>query len=81
MDEPTAGMAAHERRELMQIVVDLARADGIALLFTEHDMDIVFGFAGRVVVLDRGAVIAEGAPDAVRRDPRVRAAYLGDGGA
>ena len=78
MDEPTAGMAAHERRGLMQIVVDLARADGIALLFTEHDMDIVFGFADRVVVLDRGAVIAEGAPEAVRRDPRVRAAYLGD---
>ena len=78
MDEPTAGMSARARRELMQIVVDLARDDDVALLFTEHDMDIVFGFAQRVVVLDRGAVIADGPPQSVRSDPRVRAAYLGD---
>jgi branched-chain amino acid transport system ATP-binding protein len=78
MDEPTAGMSARARRELMQTVVDLARDDDVALLFTEHDMDIVFGFAQRVVVLDRGAVIADGPPHSVRGDPRVRAAYLGD---
>ena len=78
MDEPTAGMSARSRRELMQIVVDLARAGDVALLFTEHDMDIVFGFARRVIVLDSGAVIADGRPEAVRHDPRVRAAYLGD---
>ena len=78
MDEPTAGMTPRARRELMQVVVDLVRARDVALIFTEHDMDIVFGFAQRVIVLDRGAVIAEGAPDTVRADPRVRAAYLGD---
>jgi branched-chain amino acid transport system ATP-binding protein len=78
LDEPTAGMNARARRELMQVVVDLARDDDVALLFTEHDMDIVFGFARRVVVLDRGSVIADGSPQSVRGDPRVRAAYLGD---
>ena len=78
MDEPTAGMSARSQRELMQIVVDLARAGDVALLFTEHDMDIVFGFARRVIVLDNGAVIADGRPEAVRNDPRVRAAYLGE---
>jgi len=78
MDEPTAGMSARSRRELMQIVVDLARAGNVALLFTEHDMDIVFGFARRVIVLDKGSVIADGRPEAVRNDPLVRAAYLGD---
>jgi len=78
MDEPTAGMTPRSRRELMQLVVDLARPDNVALLFTEHDMDIVFGFAQRVIVLDRGAVIAEGTPEAIRGNATVKAAYLGD---
>jgi branched-chain amino acid transport system ATP-binding protein len=78
MDEPTAGMAPRSRRELMQHVVDVAAASEVAVLFTEHDMDIVFGFAKRVIVLDRGAIIAEGTPEAVRADPGVQAAYLGE---
>ena len=78
MDEPTAGMSPRARRELMQLVVDLARRNDVALLFTEHDMDIVFGFAQRVIVLDRGAVIAEGTPEAIRANASVKAAYLGD---
>jgi len=80
MDEPTAGMSPRARRELMQLVVDVARKNDVALLFTEHDMDIVFGFAQRVIVLDRGAVIAEGTPEAIRGNPSVKAAYLGDSG-
>jgi len=80
MDEPTAGMSPRARRELMQLVVDVARKIDVALLFTEHDMDIVFGFAQRVIVLDRGAVIAEGTPEAIRGNPSVKAAYLGDSG-
>jgi branched-chain amino acid transport system ATP-binding protein len=62
----------------MQVAADLARRDGIAVLFTEHDMDVVFGFADRVIVLDRGKIIAEGPPATVRADPRVQAVYLGD---
>ena len=79
MDEPTAGMAPKERHALMDFTVDYARRNAIGLLFTEHDMDIVFAHADRVLVLSRGAVIAAGAPETVRRDPQVRASYLGDG--
>jgi len=78
MDEPTAGLAARSRAAPMQVASDLARRDGIAVLFTEHDMDVVFGFADRVIVLDRGKVIAEGPPETVRADPRVQAVYLGE---
>jgi branched-chain amino acid transport system ATP-binding protein len=77
MDEPTAGMAAAERVGLMQLVRTLASERGIAVLFTEHDMDVVFDVADRILVLDRGAVIAEGDAAAIRADDRVRAVYLG----
>jgi ABC-type branched-subunit amino acid transport system ATPase component len=79
MDEPTAGMAAAERGELMALVADLARERSIAVLFTEHDMDTVFAHADRIVVLHRGRVIASGAPDEVRAHPEVREVYLGAG--
>ena len=78
MDEPTAGMAPTERQALMTLTSALARERGLAVLFTEHDMDVVFGHATRIIVLDRGQLIAEGPPEAVRADPRVRAVYLGD---
>ena len=78
MDEPTAGLAPRSRAQLMQVAADLARRESIAVLFTEHDMDVVFGFADRVIVLDRGRIIAHGSPDAIRADPRVRAVYLGE---
>ncbi len=78
MDEPTAGMASNERIDLMRFTARLARDRGIGVLFTEHDMDIVFEHADRIIVLARGEIIASGAPNAVRADPRVRATYLGD---
>jgi branched-chain amino acid transport system ATP-binding protein len=77
MDEPTAGMAAAERGALMQQVAALARDERIAVLFTEHDMDVVFRHADRVLVLAEGRVIAEGSPAEVRANPAVQAAYLG----
>lgn len=77
MDEPTAGMAAAERRALMRLVRSITAAQDVSVLFTEHDMDVVFATADRVLVLSKGELIAEGSPDAVRADARVRAAYLG----
>ncbi len=79
MDEPTAGMAAQERLMLMALAAGLARAGGISLLFTEHDMDVVFAHADRIIVLDRGHILAEGPPAEVRADRRVREVYLGSG--
>ncbi|WP_395677958.1 ABC transporter ATP-binding protein [Inquilinus sp.] len=79
MDEPTAGMAPKERTALMRLTAQVARQRQIGVLFTEHDMDVVFEHADRIMVLNRGALIAEGSPEEVRRDPQVRAVYLGDG--
>ena len=78
MDEPTAGMAAAERFELMRTIVALAEANNTAVLFTEHSVDVVFGFARRVLVLSRGRLIADGAPEAVRADTEVQRVYLGE---
>jgi branched-chain amino acid transport system ATP-binding protein len=77
MDEPTAGMAPEERGALMALTAMLGRAEGTAVLFTEHDMDVVFGHADRVIVLHSGQVIASGRPDEVRADARVQEVYLG----
>jgi branched-chain amino acid transport system ATP-binding protein len=77
MDEPTAGMAPTERELLMQLAVRTCRERSVALLFTEHDMDVVFGFADRVIVMNRGRIIAQGSPDEVRANEEVRAVYLG----
>jgi branched-chain amino acid transport system ATP-binding protein len=79
MDEPTAGMAPGERVLLMGLAASLAKRQNIAVLFTEHDMDVVFAHADRIIVLDRGAIIVEGAPAAIRSDPQVRRVYLGAG--
>jgi len=63
----------------MALVSAIVREQNMASLFTEHDMDIVFGHADRVLVLNRGVLIAEGSPDAIRADARVRDVYLGGG--
>jgi branched-chain amino acid transport system ATP-binding protein len=79
MDEPTAGMAPRERIELMRLTATIAREKSIGVLFTEHDMDVVFEHADRILVLNRGNLIAQGTPEQVRRNAEVRAIYLGEG--
>lgn len=79
MDEPTAGMAGQERGELMQLVADLVEERGLSVLFTEHDMDVVFAHAHRLMVLNRGQLIADGSVDEVRQNPLVQEVYLGGG--
>jgi branched-chain amino acid transport system ATP-binding protein len=79
MDEPTAGMAHGERHGLMALTRKLASEDGMAVLFTEHSMDVVFAYAERMVVLARGRLIAQGRPQEVRNHPQVQEVYFGSG--
>ncbi|HMN63876.1 MAG: ABC transporter ATP-binding protein [Burkholderiaceae bacterium] len=79
MDEPTAGMAPQERNALMQLTRRLVKERGIGVLFTEHSMDVVFAHADRIMVLARGALIAQGTPEAIRDDAQVREVYFGSG--
>ncbi len=78
LDEPTAGMSAGETRETIQLVGRLARERGLTLLFTEHDMEVVFSIAQKITVLHQGRVIADGSPADVRADAEVRRVYLGE---
>jgi len=79
MDEPAAGMAPRERVQLTQLIADIVRSRGLSVLFTEHDMDVVFTHADRIMVLNRGELIAEGSANEVRNNPEVQAVYLGSG--
>ena len=78
LDEPTAGMAPAERGALMALTARIARERDLTVLFTEHDMDVVFSVADRIMVLHQGRMIADGPPAAVRADALVQAVYLGE---
>jgi branched-chain amino acid transport system ATP-binding protein len=78
LDEPTAGMSASETHETIRLLDRIAGERNLTLLFTEHDMEVVFGIAERIAVLHQGRLLAEGAPDEVRADPEVRRIYLGE---
>jgi len=79
MDEPTAGMAPAERLQLMALTRTLVNQRGLAILFTEHSMDVVFGHADRILVLARGRLIAQGDAQTIREHPEVQAVYFGSG--
>ena len=79
MDEPTAGMAPAERNALMALTKKLVTERGMAVLFTEHSMDVVFAYADRMIVLARGRLIAEGKPLELRDHPKVQEVYFGTG--
>ena len=79
MDEPTAGMAPGERNALMALTKQLVIDRGMAVLFTEHSMDVVFAYADRMIVLARGQLIAQGKPLEIRDHPKVQEVYFGSG--
>ena len=77
MDEPTAGMSREEANEFLAVIAELPQS--LTMLVVEHDMDVVFGLASWVSVLDAGRLIANGRPDEIRGSPAVQEAYLGSG--
>ena len=78
LDEPTAGMSPSETDETMRLLRRVAEERGLTLLFTEHDMQVVFGIAEKIAVLHQGRLLAEGTPKEVRGNPDVRRVYLGE---
>lgn len=78
LDEPTAGMTAQERLEAINLVHRIAVELGLTVVFTEHDMAVVFAVATRICVLHQGRLLADGSPDEVRADRQVQEVYLGD---
>ena len=79
LDEPTAGMSPNETTESIQLINNIAESRSLTLLFTEHDMSVVFGIADRISVLHHGQILASGSPDDVRNDSEVKKVYLGEG--
>lgn len=79
MDEPTAGMAPSERIALMALTAEIVARGKVSVVFTEHDMDVVFAHAHRILVLNRGELIAEGTGPEIRTNPLVQEVYLGGG--
>ncbi len=79
LDEPTAGMSPQETRQSVALVERLARQRKLTVLFTEHDMDVVFAVAQRIRVLHQGRIIVEGRPEEIRGHPEVKRVYLGEG--
>jgi branched-chain amino acid transport system ATP-binding protein len=77
LDEPTCGMSPDETESTMNFVKKLVEEKGLTILFTEHDMSVVFGIANRISVLHQGTLIADGKPEEVRANEEVRKVYLG----
>jgi branched-chain amino acid transport system ATP-binding protein len=78
LDEPTAGMSTQETRQTIELIGRITQERGLTLLFTEHDMEVVFSISERILVLHQGRLIAEGTPDQVRNNPEVQKVYLGE---
>ena len=78
LDEPTAGMSTQETRATIELIGEIVKEKGLTLLFTEHDMSVVFSISERILVLHQGKLIASGPPDEVRNNPEVQRVYMGE---
>ena len=78
LDEPTAGMSSEETQETMDLVKRLNEQIGLSILFTEHDISVIFGYAKKLSVLHQGVLVAEGTPEEVRQNKEAQQCYLGE---
>jgi branched-chain amino acid transport system ATP-binding protein len=78
LDEPTAGMSSEETHETMELVKRLNKEIGLSILFTEHDIAVIFGYARKLSVLHQGVLVAEGTPEEVRQNKEAQQCYLGE---
>jgi len=78
LDEPTAGMSTRETRATIELIGEIVKEKGLTLLFTEHDMSVVFSISERIMVLHQGKLIASGPPDEVRNNSDVQKVYMGE---
>ena len=78
LDEPTAGMSSEETHETMELVKRLNSEIGLSILFTEHDISVIFGYAQKLSVLHQGMLVAEGTPEEVRNNKTAQECYLGE---
>jgi branched-chain amino acid transport system ATP-binding protein len=78
LDEPTAGMSREETKSIMELIRSLSERHGLTVLFSEHDMGVVFGIAKRITVMHQGAITADGKPEEVKKNARVQKLYLGE---
>jgi branched-chain amino acid transport system ATP-binding protein len=80
LDEPTSGVSTRDKGQIMDTIASVVRAEGIAAVIVEHDMDVVFKYSDRIVVMAQGAVLAQGTPDEIRRNEQVAMVLLGSSG-
>jgi branched-chain amino acid transport system ATP-binding protein len=77
LDEPTSGVSTREKAPIMDIITAIVRSGGIAAVIIEHDMDVVFKYSGRIVVMHEGTILADGTPDEIRKNDQVTTTLIG----
>jgi branched-chain amino acid transport system ATP-binding protein len=80
LDEPTSGVSTRDKGQIMDTIASVVRGEGITAVIIEHDMDVVFRYSDRIVAMHQGAVLAQGAPDEIRRNDEVAMVLLGSAG-
>jgi branched-chain amino acid transport system ATP-binding protein len=77
LDEPTSGVSTRDKRQIMDTIASVVRGEGITAVIVEHDMDVVFKYSDRIVVMAQGAIMAQGTPDEIRNNEQVAMTLLG----
>jgi branched-chain amino acid transport system ATP-binding protein len=80
LDEPTSGVSTRDKSQIMDTIASVVRGEGITAVIVEHDMDVVFKYSDRIVVMQQGAIIAQGTPDEIKNNDQVAMVLLGSSG-